>query len=70
MNLTNIYDFSFDDNSLTNHEYVCFLQTEKVRKALHVGPLPFNSGFVSYNYLNEVTSFKNGSFNPTNFNCF
>ena len=26
MNLTNIYDFSFDENYLTNHEYVCFIQ--------------------------------------------
>ena len=26
MNLTNIYDFSFDENYLTNNEYVCFLQ--------------------------------------------
>ena len=31
MDLTNIYDFTFDDNYLTNHEYVCFLQQPQVQ---------------------------------------
>ena len=26
MNLTNIYDFTYNENFLTNHEYVCYLQ--------------------------------------------
>ncbi len=37
MDLTNIYDFTFDDNYLTNHEYVCFLQQEHVRRGMHAG---------------------------------
>lgn len=32
MSLTNIYDFTFSDNYLTNHEYVCYLQQPEVRK--------------------------------------
>ncbi len=32
MNLTNIYDFTFDENYLTNHEYICYLQRSEVRR--------------------------------------
>ncbi len=32
MNLTNIYDFTFDENYLTNHEYICYLQRPYVRR--------------------------------------
>ncbi len=54
MHLTNIYDFTYNDNFLTNHEYVCYLQQPSVRKAIHAGDVTFNKGYVSYNHLNEV----------------
>jgi len=41
-NLTNIYDFTFSGNYLTNHEYLCHLQKPKVRRGIHVGNRPFN----------------------------
>jgi vitellogenic carboxypeptidase-like protein len=53
MNLTNIYDSTFSDNFLTNHEYVCYLQKPSVRRGIHVGNMKFNKGFVAYNQLNE-----------------
>ena len=53
MDLTNIYDFTFDDNYLTNHEYVCFLQKEQVRRGIHAGGATFHKGHDSYTYLNE-----------------
>ncbi len=52
-NLTNIYDFTFSGNYLTNHEYVCFLQQADVRSGIHVGNKPFNRGYDSYVFLNE-----------------
>ena len=44
MDLTNIYDFTFDDNYLTNHEYVCFLQQDEVRRGIHAGNATFHKG--------------------------
>ena len=37
MEFTNLYDFTFNDNSLTNYEYVCYLQQPEVRRAIHTG---------------------------------
>ena len=54
MNLTNIYEFTFDQNYLTNHEYVCFLQQAHVRRGIHVGGQMFNQGFESYMHLNQT----------------
>ena len=48
MNSTNIYDFTFDQNYLTNHEYVCFLQQPYVRRGIHVGARQFLVGHESY----------------------
>ena len=53
MSFTNIYDHTFDGNYLTNHEYVCFLQQDHVRKGIHVGDASFNNGYASYTFLNE-----------------
>lgn len=53
MNLTNIYDFTFDGNYLTNHEYVCFLQQDHVRRGIHVGGREFNKGYDTYTFLNR-----------------
>ena len=52
MNLTNIYDFTFNDNYLTNHEFICYLQQDHVRKGIHAGGLAFSKGYESYAYLN------------------
>ena len=54
MNKTNIYEFTFDQNYLTNHEYVCFLQQPHVRRAIHVGTRIFNQGYDSYLHLNRT----------------
>ena len=51
MDLTNIYDFTFDQNYLTNHEYVCFLQQPYVRRGIHVGATQFGAGLDSYKEL-------------------
>merc|ERR1719312_218365 len=48
MALTNLYDFTFDQNYLTNHEYVCFLQQAYVRKGIHVGARKFADGVETY----------------------
>ena len=48
MALTNLYDFTFDQNYLTNHEYVCFLQQAYVRKGIHVGARQFADGAKTY----------------------
>ena len=34
MNLTNIYDYTYTDNYLTNHEYICYLQQDSVRRGM------------------------------------
>ena len=44
MNLTNIYDFTYNENFLTNHEYVCYLQQPRIRHAIHAGNANFNKG--------------------------
>ena len=52
MNLTNIYDFTYNENFLTNHEYVCYLQQPRIRHAIHAGNATFNKGtflFVNQN---------------------
>ena len=54
MNLTNIYDFTFDQNYLTNHEYACFLKQPHVRRAIHVGTKKFNDGTISLFHLNQT----------------
>lgn len=50
---SNIYDFTFDENFLTNHDYVCYLQNPIVRKAIHAGDAVFNDGYAVYNELRE-----------------
>lgn len=54
MNLTNIYDFTLESNYLTNHEYVCFLQQEHVRRGIHVGTQSFNDELLSANHLDKA----------------
>ena len=54
MNLTNIYEFTFDENYLTNHEYVCFLEQPHVRRSIHVGGVPFRRGLDSYRALRNA----------------
>ena len=53
MFLSNLYDFTFDGNFLTNNEYVCYLQNPQVRKAIHVGNVDFKSGGFSYHNLRD-----------------
>ena len=54
MNLTNIYDFTFSQNFLTNHEYICYLQKPSIRRAIHAGDAEFNRGLTSYYQLNQA----------------
>ena len=54
MNLTNIYDFTYSQNFLTNHEYICYLQKPWIRRAIHAGDVEFNKGYKSYHHLNEA----------------
>ena len=65
MNLTNIYDFTFSSNYLTNHEYVCFLQQEHVRSGIHAGGIKFNRGQVriyEYNHFIKIEKEKDQYF--------
>jgi hypothetical protein len=48
MNLTNIYDFTYNENFLTNHEYVCYLQQPRIRQAIHAGNAAFNKGMALF----------------------
>ena len=59
MNLTNIYDFTHDssNNFLTNHEYVCYLQDPKVRRAIHAGNAKFHSGKIQFSYFRKMNEF-------------
>lgn len=60
MPYTNIYDFTFNGNYLTNNEYVCYLQQPQVRKAIHVGNATFHSDNVAYVHLrNQMMISKN-----------
>ena len=52
MNLTNIYDFTYNENFLTNHEYVCYLQQPRIRRAIHAGNAAFNTGKTLFFYHN------------------
>ena len=51
MNLSNLYDFTYDGNYLTNSEYVCYLQKPEVRKAIHAGNAQFGHGYDVYRAL-------------------
>ena len=53
MKLTNIYDFTFSGNSLTNNEYVCYLQQPEVRQAIHAGNASFHRGNIPYEHLKK-----------------
>ena len=44
----------FSQNYLTNHEYVCFLQQDTIRRSIHTGPKSFNRGIESYQHLNNT----------------
>lgn len=61
MNLTNIYDFTFGSNYLTNHEYICFLQQEHVRRGINVGARRFYDDFLSSDYLGKAVMYSKKS---------
>ena len=41
-------------NYLTNHEYVCFLQQDNIRRSIHTGTRAFNRGQKSFIHLNNT----------------